>query len=152
MFDRTDDPEYLQGRLEAFITHWHGWRRSWFGVAQEKIQQTQLPQPLAWLYGFAGEWHGQHYWDTLLGNQDCLIHFEDLTIRDGKLVFISENQGVWQVGTDPAGDNPPVWASIDDGPWQLLDNSLTCFLVTFVLHETRGCRLTNIALRSQCAN
>ena len=56
MFDRTDDPEYLQTRLEAFIDRWHGERKSWFGVAQEKLQQTQLPKPLAWLYGFAGEW------------------------------------------------------------------------------------------------
>lgn len=141
MFDKVDDPDYLQARLEAFISNWHGWRKSWFGVAQEKIQQTKLPKPLAWLYGFAGEWHGRHYWDTLLGNQDCLIKFEDLFIRDGKLVFVSENQGVWQVGTDSQGDDPPVWTKSDDGPWQLLDDSLTRYLVTFVLHETVfGCR------------
>jgi len=140
MFDRTDDPRYLQARLEAFITRWHGDRKPWFGIAAEKIEQTQLPQPLGWLYGFAGEWHGRNYWDTLLGNQDHLIHFEDLAIRDGKLVFVNENQGVWQVGTDPAGEDPPVWACIDDGPWQLLDDSLTRFLVTFALHETAyGC-------------
>jgi hypothetical protein len=141
MFDRTDDPDYLQARLEAFITRWHGWRKSWFGVAPDKIQQTKLPKPLAWLYGFAGEWHGRYYWDTLLGNQDCLIGFEDLSNHDGKLVFINENQGVWQVGTDLAGDDPPVWTHIDDEPWQPLDDSLTRFLVTFVLHETVfGCR------------
>lgn len=141
MFDRTDDPDYLQARLEAFITRWHGWRKSWFGVAPEKIQQTKLPKPLAWLYGFAGEWHGRYYWDTLLGNQDCLIKFEDLFIRDGKLVFINENQRVWQVSTDSAGEDPPVWTCVDDGEWQPLDMSLTRFLVTFVLHETvLGCR------------
>jgi hypothetical protein len=141
MFDRPDDPDYLQARLEAFISRWHGWRRSWFGVAQEKIQQIKLPKPLAWLYGFAGEWHGRYYWDTLLGNQDCLIKFEDLFILDGKLVFVSENQGVWQVGTDSAGDDPPVWTRLDERPWQPLDDSLTRFLVTFVLHETAcGCR------------
>ena len=141
MFDRIDDPGYLQARLEAFITRWHGWRKSWFDVAPEKIQQTQLPQPLAWLYGFAGEWHGRYYWDTLLGNQDCLIKFEDLTIRDGKLIFVAENQGVWQVGTDAVGEDPPVWARADGRPWQPLDASLTRFLVTFVMHETVfGCR------------
>src|SRR5262245_9307260 len=118
MFDRTDDPRYLQARLEAFMTRWHGHRKPWFGIAAEKLAQTNLPQPLAWLYGFAGEWESRHYWDTLLGNQDCLIHFEDLAIADGKLVFINENQGVWQVGTDSAGDDPPVWASMDDGPWE----------------------------------
>jgi hypothetical protein len=141
MFDRPDDPNYLQARLEAFITRWHGWRKSWFGVDAEKIEQTQLPKPLAWLYGFAGEWHGRYYWDTLLGNQDCLIKFEDLLVHDAKLVFVSENQGVWQVGTHVAGDDPAVSTRIDDGPWQPLDDSLTRFLVTFVLHETVfGCR------------
>jgi hypothetical protein len=136
MFDRDNDARYLQSRLEAFIDHWHGYRKPWFGIAADKIAQTQLPQPLAWLYGYAGEWQGRHYWDTLLGNQDCLIHFEDLSIRDGKLVFVNENQGVWQVGTETDGEDPPVWVSVDDGPWRLLDDSLTQFLVTFVLHET----------------
>jgi hypothetical protein len=141
MFDRNDDALYLQSRLEAFIDRWHGYRKPWFGIAAEKIEQAQLPQPLAWLYGFAGEWQSRHYWDTLLGNQDRLILFEDLCISDGKLVFICENQGVWQVGTETSGEDPPVWASIDDGPWQLLDDSLTRFLVTFVLHETVfGCQ------------
>ena len=141
MFDRSDDPLYLQARLEAFIDRWHGHRKPWFGIAAEKIEQTQLPQPLAWLYGYAGEWQGRNYWDTLLGNQDCLLPFEELAIRDGKLVFVNENQGVWQVGTDSAGEDPRVWARIDGGPWQLLDDSLTRFLVTFVLHETVfGCQ------------
>jgi hypothetical protein len=141
MFDREDDPLYLQSRLEAFIDRWHGDRKPWFGIAAEKIEQTRLPKPLAWLYGYAGEWHGQHYWDTLLGNQDCLVLFEELSISDGKLVFIHENQGVWQVGADSSGDDPAAWVRIDDGPWQPLDHSLTRFLVTFVLHETVfGCK------------
>jgi hypothetical protein len=136
MFDRPDDPLYLQARLEAFLECWHGHRKPWFGIALETIKATQLPQPLAWLYGFAGEWQSRNYWDTLLGNQDCLLHFEDLHLRDGKLAFINENQGVWQAGTNLTGDDPPVWATLDDGPWQLIDESLTRFLVTFVLHET----------------
>ena len=141
MFDRSDDPVYLQSRLEAFIDRWHGYRKPWFGIAAEKIEHTQLPQPLAWLYGYAGEWQGRYYWDSLLGNQDLLLPIEELSIRDGKLVFVNENQGVWNVGTDSAGEDPRVWARIDGGPWQLLDDSLTRFLVTFVLHETVfGCQ------------
>lgn len=136
MFDRDNNPESLQSHLELFMEHWLGDRKPWFGIAAEKIAQTRLPKPLAWLYGYAGEWHGQNYWDTLLGNQDCLIRFEDLWISNGKLIFICENQGVWQVGTEPEGDDPAVWVRSDDGPWHLLEDSLTRFLVTFVLHET----------------
>jgi hypothetical protein len=45
MFDRTDDPDYLQARLEAFITRWHGWRRSWFGEARAEslLAKYQMP-------------------------------------------------------------------------------------------------------------
>jgi hypothetical protein len=140
MFDRNE-PLYLQSRLEDFICRWHGHRKPWYGIAPEKLAMTELPQPLKWLYGFVGEWDGRYYWKTLLGNQDCLLPFEELEISNGKLVFVNENQGVWQVGTETCGDDPPVWVRIDDGEWKLLDESLTMFLVTFVLHETVfGCR------------
>lgn len=141
MFDRLDDPRYLQSRLEDFIDRWHGWRKPWFGISAEKIALARLPDPLAWLYGFAGEWPGHGYWPGLLGNQDCLIEFENLTIQDGKLVFIAENQGVWNVGTESEGSDPPVWVRSGDEPWRRFDDSLTRFLVTFILHETvLGCR------------
>ncbi len=119
MFDRTDDPRYLQTRLEAFIVRWHGHRKSWFGIAPEKIRQTTLPQPLAWLYGFAGEWQGRNYWDTLLGNQDRLIHFEDLYLRDGKLVFVHETRGCGKSALTPlARIRPPGRRlSVDRGNW-----------------------------------
>lgn len=141
MFDRPDDPTYLQQRLEAFIEEWHEHRRPWYGIDAEKLRQVRLPQPLKWLYGFAGEWPGKGWWDILLGNQDLLLSFERLSIRDGKLVFVVENQGVWEVGTEQEGEDPPVWVSVERGPWLKLDESLTSFLVTFTLHETvYGCR------------
>lgn len=141
MFDRQNDPLSLQSQLETWICIWHGYRRPWYGISPEKLALTQLPQPLAWLYGFAGEWAGRYYWSTLFGNQDCLVRFEDLELRQGKLVFVCENQCVWEVATEPVGDDPPVWVSIDGEPWLLVDESLTRFLVTFILHETAyGCQ------------
>jgi hypothetical protein len=140
MFDRPDDPTYLQQRLETFIEEWHEHRRPWYGIDAEKIRRVRLPQPLKWLYGFAGEWPGKGWWDILLGNQDLLLSFEHLSIRDDKLVFVAENQGVWEVATEPEGDDPPVWVSDEGGPWVKLDDSLSRFLVTFTLHETAfGC-------------
>ena len=136
MFDNRSEPLHLQSRLEAFIEHWHGDRRPWYGIDPEKLSQTRLPQPLRWLYGFAGEWAGRTYWETLLGSQDHLVTFEGLSLVDGKLVFAYENQGVWRVATEPEGEDPPVWVSFEDGPWRELEESLSVFLVTFVLHET----------------
>ena len=57
------------------------------------------------------------------------------------LVFVAENQGVWEVATLAQGDDPSVWVSEDcshRGPnpiWRPLDNPLSHFLVTFVLQE-----------------
>jgi len=141
MFD-SDDPTHLQTELEAFLERWHGHRKPWFGISPEKLTRLELPRPLSWLYGFAGSWPGLNYWDTLLGNQDCLLPFESLSTANGKLPFVQENQGVWQVATERTGEDPPVWfAEYHGSEWLLLSNSLTQFLVTFILHETVfGCR------------
>ncbi len=147
MFDHQDDPEHLQRCLESFMEHWHGKGNYNFGICEEKLGQTRLPKPLHWLFKFSGNWP-DHYWETLFGNQDFLLSFEALSLRDGKLVFVWENQGVWQVGTENEGDDPPVWVSVDDGPWLPLDDSLTRFLVTFFLHETVfGCRHTTYGVQ-----
>jgi len=141
MFDRPDDHVSLQRQLQQFIERWHGHRKPWYGIAEEKLQATRLPDPLRWIYGYAGAWDGSHYWATLLGNQDCLINFEELYTHDGKLVFVTENQGVWCVGTELDGNDPPVWVSIDGKEWKPLEDSLMHFLTTFILHETVfGCQ------------
>lgn len=135
MFDCDNDPRTLQKELEFFIERWHGNHHPWHGIHPDKLKQVKLPQPLKWLYGYLGNWHGDGYWNSVLGHQDRLLHFEELRMDNKKLFFACENQGAWTVGTETSGEDPSVWVSIDDGPWQLLDNSLTRFLVTFVLHE-----------------
>jgi len=57
-------------------------------------------------------------------------------VRDGKLTFAWENQGVWSVATETTGDDPPVYLSVDDGPYKFFCDSLAQFLVTFCLHES----------------
>lgn len=59
-----------------------------------------------------------------------------LVMDDGKLLFAIENQGVWRCGTEPDGDDPPVWYRLDDGPWIRFCDSLAQFLVTLCLQET----------------
>lgn len=141
MFDRPNDHRSLQLQLQQFIERWHGYRKPWYGISEDKLNATRLPDPLRWIYGYAGSWDGQHYWATLIGNQDCLANFEELYTLDGKLVFAHENQGVWCVGTELDGSDPPVWVHLDGKGWKLLDDSLMHFLTTLILHETVfGCR------------
>lgn len=68
--------------------------------------------------------------------------FESLSVVNSKLAFVQENQGVWRAATERSGDDPPVWfAEYYGADWQLLSDSLTQFLVTFILHETVfGCK------------
>ena len=137
MFDNRDDPAYLRSCVEQITRQWFGYRVPWYGIAEEKLAETRLPTPLRWLYAFAGEWPSDNSWETVFAYQDILLPFEMLFAQDGKLVFVSENQGVWHVGTLPHGDDPPVWVreNEDGAPWQKLCDSLTEFLVTFCLHE-----------------
>lgn len=130
-----NNPEKLLGVLERF-TKW------WFfppdseetGVSEERLSLVSLPKPLRTLYAFAGEWPGGVY-ESIFSHQDHLLPFECLEIRDGKLVFAFENQGVWLVATETHGDDPPVYLSDDGEPFKLLCDSLAQFLVTFCLHE-----------------
>jgi hypothetical protein len=131
-----NNPQKLLTILERF-TRW------WFaeppddetGVSQERLQHVNIPTPLKRLYSFAGEWPGGT-WESIFSHQDHLCPFECLHERDGKIVFAWENQGVWIVATDFNGDDPPVYLSIDDGPFEQFCDSLSRFLVTFCLHES----------------
>ena len=144
MFSQSDDPLTLQKSLESFIDEWFEHEKPWYGVDQEKLNDVELPNPLKWLYGFAGEWHGNpFYWSTLFSHQDSLRGMEYLRkSADGKLIFLDENQGVWQAATEPTGEDPLVWYRYEeDGEWWLVDESLSRFLVTFLLFDAVcGCR------------
>lgn len=139
MFDQRDQPQLLQDSLESFVDRWFGHRQPWYGVDDDKLNQVELPQPLRWLYSFAGYWPSRNWHEHLFGTQDGILPFECLSRTDDrqKLVFGSENQGVWVVSTLPKGSDPPVWVSRDeDEPWVLVSDSLMEFLVTFCLRET----------------
>lgn len=137
MFHKRDDPLLLQDSLESLVDKWIGYRRPWYGVESEKLDRVELPQPLRWLYSFAGYWPSNNWHEHLFGTQNGIVPFECLSkTADGeKLIFGSENQGCWIVSTLPVGDDPPVWVSFDDEPWTLLTESLMEFLVTFCIQE-----------------
>jgi hypothetical protein len=130
-----NDPVKLLTILERFTNWWFGDSNGEYGVAEERLSKVSLPTPLRRLYGFAGEWPGGIF-ESIFSHQDHLVPFECLSVRDGKLIFVFENQGVWKCGTEQEGDDPPVWISIDGDAWNFLCDSLAQFLVTFCLHES----------------
>src|SRR5688572_15846345 len=119
MFDNRTDPVHLINSLQQFMNRWcHPSQKTWFGIDENKLAETQLPDPLRQVYAFAGNWPGNNYYRSIFANQDCLLPFELLSTRDEKLLFGHECQGVWSSATEPRGKDPSVWISLDDGPWE----------------------------------
>lgn len=134
--------------LERFLKFWLGPHRPEYGEPAEKLANMELPGSLRRFYVFAGGWPpaSPPYCMSRFHVQDRFLPLDPepwgSVYRSGPyLVFIAENQGVWQVATLPGGYDPAVWVSEDcshrtSSPrWRPLDNPLSHFLVTFVLQE-----------------
>ena len=143
--------------LCEFIEFWLGPRRPSYGESARALAERPLPMPLKRLYEFAGRWP---VWDRqepieytvpALSHQDSLVALHRLKYEaDGKVVFLYENQAVWDCRTLATGEDPPVWCYGDQMDEQenwfrgerLVCELLSHFLATFVLQElTLGSRL-----------
>lgn len=143
-------PQARMAALFEFVTFWVGRRQPEFGETAERLLAHQLPMPLRQLYEFAGRWTRKgktieegFRWH-LFAEQDALLPLDDLQVAEnGKLIFVAENQGVWDCRTLCEGDDPPVWCCDDqrmeNGVWISIERpvgeSLSKFLVSFVLQE-----------------
>jgi hypothetical protein len=136
MFDNRNDPKNLLESLQRFLRQWYHGEEPWYGIAREKLDATQLPGPLRDLYSFAGDWPGDNLFLHAFGYRNYIIAFELLRTLRGKLLFAVESDGGPLFGTEFSGDDPPVWTSQSDGPWQILCESLAQFIVTMCLRET----------------
>lgn len=128
------------GALCRFIEYWLGPRKVTYGTPAKQLAKYQLPKPLRLLYGFAGRWPIAGYNVPAFSQQNALLAPRNLRERDGKLLFVRENQGCWSCETLPRGEDPPVWfvgEHLDDqyDKDSKVCDSLSSFLVTFVLHE-----------------
>ncbi|MEW4569716.1 hypothetical protein AB1L88_17770 [Tautonia sp. JC769] len=141
-------------RMDAlceFVEFWLGPRQSSYGESPRALSERPLPMPLALLYEFAGRWPHRENRGSIgkfavpaFSHQDSLRPLAAITdAEDGKIVFLDENQGVWDCRTLSEGEDPPVWANGDqwdeDGSVfsgeRLVCESLSRLLVTFVLQE-----------------
>ena len=140
-------------RMDAlcdFIEFWLGPRQPSCGESAQALSECPLPMPLRRLYEFAGRWPRRANQREIghevpaFSHQDSLVTFHRLS-RDegGKVVFLQENQRVWNCRTLPDGEDPPVWCHGDlidlrggySSGEKLVCESLSRFLTTFVLQE-----------------
>src|SRR5262245_29040317 len=98
--------------LERFLEFWYGPRQPAFGHPDAVRSSKSVPEPLRRLHAFGGRWpHPKHdYIPSIISGPSHLMEWALLEPRtDGKLPFMGEYQGDWQILTSAVGDDPPVW-------------------------------------------
>jgi hypothetical protein len=125
--------------LFEFIQFWLGSRMPNYGESEAELDKLPLPMPLRRLYEFAGRWpaEGEHPRGGVrrFSHQDSLLQLQNLKYDEtGNVAFVVENQDCWTCKTFSTGDDPPVWTD-DTGPEHSFCDSLSRFLITFVLQE-----------------
>jgi hypothetical protein len=132
--------------LENFLERYLGPRRPEYGETEEELAAIEMPDPLRRFFRFAGRWpHSAGANPFCVQDSLCELRNETyippLSVLDGRLIFVMENQGVWVAATERSGEDPPVWIAEEyenDDPnrdWCKLEKPLSHFLVSFALQE-----------------
>lgn len=134
MLDIQDNPQELMLSLDKYLSMFWGDRKLDLQPDLAAIESKKLPLPLKYLYSFVEKYPARN--GRFFNTQDGL--YLNPGIYQDRLLFIAENQGVWHCGTEIEGNDPPVWVieNEKDAAWQFVCNSLSRFLVTFILRES----------------
>lgn len=120
--------------LRRLVEYWHGPIRPEDGIPEAELEGLTIPYPLRWWYRRAGRR------TEILSGQNRLKPPDGLSRADGKLLFYVENQGCYHWGTEPEGDDPPVFGREDDSdPWEAEGVSLSEHLILACLFEAILC-------------
>jgi hypothetical protein len=129
------------GILQHLVNFWHGPIRPEDGMSEADLTWVPLPLPLRWWYRWAGKrsevMSGQNH---LFVPRDQERKHGQITVKDGRLYFYSENQGVYQWSTLPRGDDPPVFGRYEErGRWRQERITLSEHLILMCLFEAVMC-------------
>jgi hypothetical protein len=134
--------------LQHLVNFWHGPIRPEDGMSEADLTWVPLPLPLRWWYRWAGKraevMSGENH---LFVPRDQEREHGQITVKDGRLFFYSENQGVYQWSTLPHGDDPPVFGRYEGrGRWANEGISLSEHLILMCLFEAIICHAKYSAL------
>jgi hypothetical protein len=143
--DRLKQPTTVRDRLDILrqvVNFWHGPIKPEDGMSGvEQVGGVPLPLPLQFWYGWAGKrtevMTGQN---ILFTPRDYRYRSRILAIKDGRLRFHVENQGVFEWSTLPEGKDPPVFGRYEmKGEWTCEKVRLTEHLILTCLFEAIMC-------------
>jgi hypothetical protein len=140
VLDRLRGPTTVHDRLDVLrhlVEFWHGPIRPEGGMSDVEIRGVPLPLPLRWWYRWAGKridvMSGQNF---LSAPRDYRNKYRILAVKNGRLHFYVENQGVYEWSTLPDGDDPPVFGRYDlRGRWAQEKVTLSEHLILMCLFE-----------------
>ena len=137
--------------LKAFMVDWYGGYDDSYGVPEKEIPEF-LPKALKELYAFAGRWkdgspgHMENS-PEIFQHQDALFCVEHLSVKEGRVTFVMENQGNWTCQVEAGNDDSPVYSdaylswTVDASEPAVVSESIYHFLKTFCLQEiVLGCK------------
>jgi hypothetical protein len=142
--DQLRQPTTVHDRLsilERLVNYWHGPIRPEDGMSDAEIGGLPLPMPLRWWYRWAGKR------SEILGSQNRLLvprdfehRYDMLRIKNGRLCFYDENQGVYGWSTLRDGEDPPVFGRYEGkGRWADERTTLSEHLILACLFEAVIC-------------
>jgi hypothetical protein len=142
--DRLRYPMTAEDRFEVLqqlVHYWHGPIAPKDGMSDAEIGSMPLPLPLRWWYRWAGKrtevMSGQN---ILLVPRDYERRHLMLALKDRRLLFYVENQGVYQWSTLPCGGDPPVFGRWErKGRWAQEKITLSEHLILMCLFDAVSC-------------
>ncbi|MBK7839173.1 MAG: hypothetical protein IPJ49_16180 [Candidatus Obscuribacter sp.] len=134
----NSDTQTRLNLLKMLAEHFHGPIKPSDGISDDELNQWNLPEPLRWWYRLAGKR------SEIVSNQNHLLRPDKESpdgsriVEDKRILFYSENQGVylWSVGW--AGNDPPVWGRLNElnVPWTEEGMTLSEFLIGLCIFES----------------
>lgn len=115
---------------ESFLASWRPDELRGYDISD--LDGVSLPRPLRRYYELAGR---LPTWNL------HLVPPASLTVENGRVLFVVEEQGVYSFETLPDGDDAPVWLVEDDHSVEL-GEPLSRFLYQYALFEAQGTTAT----------
>ncbi len=142
--DRLRSPIAAEDRfsvLQQLVDYWHGPIQPEDGMSDVEIGSMPIPLALRRWYRWAGKrtevMSGQN---ILLVPRDYEHRHRMLALKDRRLHFYVENQGVYQWSTLPDGNDPPVFGRWEcKGRWAQEKITLSEHLILMCLFEAVSC-------------
>src|SRR4051812_23583997 len=106
-------PDARLDALKQFLEFWLGPWLPEYGEPSENLERLDLPDPLRRFLAFAGRWppvdlprHPNRFCiQDALSTVGHTAYLPRLHTLDGRLIFVTENQGVWEAGTCETGSD-----------------------------------------------